>query len=117
MKKNGFTLIELLAAFALVSLILVLVFQVFTRQLDASKENVYQRQISTLKHLAKDYHLQNLTDNYVTIDTLVSKGLINSEELIDPRDGSTITGCIKFVMNEKYNQYEYTYEKNIENCN
>lgn len=116
MKKNGFTLIELLAAFALISLILTLVFQVFTRQLTVSKENVYQRQISTIKQLAKDYHLQNLSETYVTVDTLVSKGLISNKELVDPRDGSNISGCVKFIFNERYNQYEYTYEMVLDNC-
>lgn len=117
MKKNGFTLIELLAALAIISLILVLVFQVFTRQLTVSKENLYERQISTLKQVAKDYHLQNLDATYVSFETLSQKGLINNKELIDPRDGSKINGCIKFILNEKYNQYEYIYESNIVNCN
>ena len=116
MKRKGFTLVELLAALALISMILALVFQIFTKQLEVSKQNIYERQISTLKQVAKDYHLQNLNTAYVTLQELSSNGLIDNDELIDPRDGSTMTGCIKFVKNDKYNQYDYIYESSIENC-
>lgn len=115
--KKGFTLVELLATIALISLILGLIFQIFTRQLEVSKENVYERQITTLKQIAKDYHLKNTSETYVKIDDLLANGLIDNEEIIDPRDGSNITGCIKFILDDKYNQYDYIYESNIENCN
>jgi len=116
MKKNGFTLIELLLALALVIIIIGLVYQVFTRQLDNAKESTYERQINTIIQVAKDYHLQNLNSTFVTIETLNNEGLINKDDLIDPRNGSNIEGCVKFNMNQQYKQYEYLYFEDIINC-
>jgi len=116
MKKKGFTLIELLLTLSLVVVIIGLVYQIFTRQLENAKESTYERQINTIKKVAKDYHLENTNTAYVTIDELNSSGLINSDDLIDPRDGSNIEGCIKFNFNDIYNQYEYIYYSELENC-
>lgn len=117
MNKKGFTLVELLLTLVLVSLIIGLVFQNFNKEIDESKISAYNRQVNTIIEVAKSYHLQNNDENYVTVDDLNNAGLINKEDLIDPRNGFVMDGCVVFNFNTTYNQYEYKYEENLINCN
>lgn len=110
MNKKGFTLVELLFSFSLVIIVVGIFYQIFTKEIANSKENAYQRQISTIINIAKDYHLKNPETTYVMINDLQRAGLI--ENVIDPRNGSNISGCVKFIHDSYYNQYIYEY-KNI----
>lgn len=108
MNKKGYTLVEIIVSFSLIVLIIGLVYQMFTKEIANSKKNAYERQISTIISVAKDYHLQNPDTTFVMVDDLKGLGLIDNE-IVDPRNGTNITGCVKFIKDAYYNQYKYEY--------
>ena len=91
MNKKGYTLVEIIVSFSLIVLIMGLVYQMFTKEIANSKKNAYDRQISTIISVAKDYHLQNPDTTFVMVDDLKGLGLIDNE-IVDPRNGTNITG-------------------------
>ncbi|MEG2028657.1 MAG: LamG-like jellyroll fold domain-containing protein [Bacilli bacterium] len=114
-KKKGFTLIEVLSVIVLLGLLTTIVFQVFSKQFEDAKQDAYKRQVQTIINLAKDYHLQNINETGVFLDTLDDKKFVKQADLIDPRNKSSMSGCVVFT-NNIYNQVEYIYQPNMNEC-
>jgi uncharacterized repeat protein (TIGR02543 family)/prepilin-type N-terminal cleavage/methylation domain-containing protein len=119
MKKNGFTLIELLATVAVLLILITLVTPVVINQLKSASNVAENKQINTLIDIAKIYTNQN-TDKLpeknsissVSIDELKQSGLINKNQILNPKTNEELTGCI--VIEDENNKYKYEYKNN---CN
>ena len=112
--KKGFTLIELLSVIVLITLIISITYTVFQRQIESSKQKLYDEQIKIIETAGKDYNLSHINNLGVMLSKLIEDNLV-SHDIINPIDKTPITGCVIFEENS-YNQTEYTYESNLETC-
>ncbi len=113
--KKGFTLLEMLTVLVLITLIVSITYSVFQKQIETSKQKLYDNQINMIEKAGKDYNLMNLNIKGVMISTLLGTDLISNETIVNPIDKSTITGCVIFDENS-YNQTEYVYESDLNTC-
>lgn len=115
MKKRGFTLIELLAVIVVLGLIALVVFPNVNKTIKNSKEKLYDQQVSLIEDNARRWginHANLLPDNgvyFLALNELVTEGYISQKEIKDPRNDSTMNGCIVIRYDRDYSQYKYEY--------
>lgn len=121
--KRGFTLIELLAVIVVLGLIAVVITPVITDTLNDSREDAYQKQIDNLIKAANTWSIKNpdklpSTDNkmFLSLDTLTEDGIVEDDEIINPKTRKKMEGCISISYSSTYNQYEYKYISDNNSC-
>ena len=112
--KRGFTLIELLAALVILSIMALIVYPTIGRMIINHKTKAYEQQIDIVKKAAANWLTTNedkLKDNSyaLSINTLLSSGLIEEDELINPIDNELIDGCVLITWRKGIKQYDYNY--------
>lgn len=113
--KKGFTLIELLAVIVIITMLMILTYAEFAKEIKTAKQKSYERQVVTIENAAKDYHLTHVDEVGVLINTLGDSGFISPSDLIDPRTKEAMQGCVTFEDNS-YGQVEYNYIDDITQC-
>lgn len=121
--KRGFTLIELLAVIVVLGLIAVVITPVITDTLNDSREDAYQKQVDNLIKAANTWSIKNpdklpSTDNkiFLSFDTLTEDGIVEDDEIINPKTRKKMEGCISISYSSTYNQYEYKYISDNNSC-
>lgn len=121
--KRGFTLIELLAVIVVLGLIAVVITPVITDILNDSREDAYQKQVDNLIKAANTWSIKNpdklpSTDNkiFLSLDTLTEDGIVEDDEIINPKTRKKMEGCISISYSSTYNQYEYKYISDNNSC-
>ena len=120
MNKKGFTLVELMVMTVAAVMLTVYTIPKVLDVLDTSKDELYKTQVSILEKSAKDYYLKHTEElpedekdaRFLTIDDLAKENIIESSEMIDPRNDEVMNGCI--VTKPKGKDYSYTYTE--ESC-
>lgn len=115
-EKNGFTLVEVLFFTVLAVLLTLYTLPKVIDLLDTSKKELYQTQIKTLEKGTRDYYIKNdhelPTDEkdarFMTISKLFKNQFIDSDEVIDPRNGKRMNGCVVVTPAGKEYHYNYT---------
>ena len=112
--KRGFTLIELLAALVILSIMALIVYPTIGRMIINHKTKAYEQQIDIVKKAAANWLTTNedkLKDNSyaLSINTLLSSGLVEEDELINPIDNELIDGCVLITWRKGIKQYDYNY--------
>lgn len=121
--KRGFTLIELLAVIVVLGLIAVVITPVITDTLNDSREDAYQKQVDNLIKAANTWSIKNpdklpSTDNkiFLSLDNLTEDGIVEDDEIINPKTRKKMEGCISISYSSTYNQYEYKYISDNNSC-
>ena len=121
--KRGFTLIELLAVIVVLGLIAVVITPAITDTLNDSREDAYQKQVDNLIKAANTWSIKNpdklpSTDNkiFLSLDTLTEDGIVEDDEIINPKTRKKMEGCISISYSSTYNQYEYKYISDNNSC-
>ena len=121
--KRGFTLIELLAVIVVLGLIAVVITPVITDTLNDSREDAYQKQVDNLIKAANTWSIKNpdklpSKDNktFLSLDTLTEDGIVEDDEIINPKTRKKMEGCISISYSSTYNQYEYKYINDNNSC-
>lgn len=121
--KRGFTLIELLAVIVVLGLIAVVITPVITETLNDSREDAYQKQVDNLIKAANTWSIKNpdklpSKDNkiFLSLDTLTEDGIVEDDEIINPKTRKKMEGCISISYSSTYNQYEYKYISDNNSC-
>ena len=121
--KRGFTLIELLAVIVVLGLIAVVITPVITDTLNDSREDAYQKQVDNLIKAANTWSIKNpdklpSTDNkmFLSLDPSPEDGIVEDDEIINPKTRKKMEGCISISYNSTYNQYEYKYISDNNSC-
>src|SRR5699024_9071943 len=102
MNKKGFTLVELMVMTVAAVMLTVYTIPKVLDVLDTSKDELYKTQVSILEKSAKDYYLKHTEElpedekdaRFLTIDDLAKENMIESSEMIDPRNDEIMNGCI-----------------------
>lgn len=115
MKKRGFTLTEVLGVIVILGLIALIIFPNVSKSIKNSKQKLYNEQIALIEENARKWgvehtaQLPNSGSYYLELNDLVLGGYISQKELKDPRNNSTMEGCIVISYDPSYNQYKYLY--------
>ncbi len=118
--KKGFTLIELLGVIIILGVISLLVVPTMNKLLKDAKQKTYDRQVLIIEDSARKWgmnHIDELnetTTTFVSVQDLMNEGLIEQDELIDPRDSKVMNGCTIIEYIPSKNKYKYDYINN--NC-
>ena len=114
--KKGFTLMELLGSVVIMSIVLTIATISVVAIINSAKQKAYNTQVQLIVSKAKDWALDNETKltpdggiNFIDLSTLVSSGYVDNPTISDPRNGSTMSGCIVIIYNSDTSQYEYRY--------
>ena len=123
LNRKGFTLVELLAVFVVLGIIAAITIPAIGGIIHSSKENVYTKQIETLKNTAKTYMASNSKDlpkttdeaKCISLEQLKKEGILKKENIRDPRKSNEYLDGGILV---RYNGVKYTYEymENLDEC-
>lgn len=118
MNRKGFTLVELLSVIAILGIIALITIPVVSSIVQHSKDKAYDVQVSIIidgakKWLEKNYDKVGSETTYLSINKLISSGIIEQDSIINPRTEEEMSGCVKISFTSLYNQYEYEY---VESC-
>ena len=118
MNKKGFTLIEILAVITILSIIGVIIVIKVGETVNTAKNSLSDNQIKKIIEATKKYMIENpdllpsiesLDNIIITTNELLENGIIENENIINPKTKEKIEGCIEISYNNNYNQYEYKY--------
>ena len=115
---SGFTLIEMIGVIIVLSVIALVVYPTVGRIIANNKTKAYEHQVSVIEDAASNWLTTNedkLKDNSyaLPISDILSSGLIEEDELINPINNEPIDGCVFITWRKGTKQYEYNY---VENC-
>lgn len=115
--KKGFTLVELLAIIVLLGVVALIVYPIVTDQIDIAKNKAYEQSVNSIEEAAKRYGTTNMlgysTDEQILqLSTLVSSGLLDEDDLINPKTEEKMTGCVYYKWDDTNKVYNYRYEPN-----
>ena len=117
--KKGFTLVELLAVIIIISITSMIIFPNITRVINDSKVDLYNSQITDIQLATEKWaseHLELLDDThsndiYISLQALRFSGYLEPDEIKNPKDKSTMNGCIRVRYNLDNKKYNYIYEE------
>jgi len=119
--KKGFTLVELLGVIAILGIIGIIAFPVVNSTIKESKQDSYNAQVALIEEAAQKWSVKNVEHLpetgdvlYIKLNDLITGGFIvktNNGKLINPLDNSEMTGCVKVIYLDEYNQYSYEYSE------
>ena len=118
--KKGFTLVELLAVIELLAVVVILgvlsliVTSIVGPTVSGSKENLSSIQQKKIEEAAKTYYIKegNISDDYnqktcINLSELLEKGYIDSNTIVDPKNGEAMYGSVKITSNDDHYTYKY----------
>lgn len=117
MKKRGFTLTELLGVIVVLGLIALIIFPSIAKSIKSSRKKLYNEQVNLIVSNARRWgveHSNLLPSNgiyYLSLNDLIASGYVSQKEIKDPRDESTMSGCVIIYYEEESKQYQYRYEE------
>lgn len=116
MNNKAFTLIELLAVVTILLALILIITPKVINQLESSENITEKEQINTLINVTKIYTNQNTSKlpdenetTIITIEELKQSGLINKDQILNPKTKEEIIGCI--IVRNQNNKIEYEYSK------
>lgn len=121
--NKAFTLIELLAVITILALLALIAIPTISKQMDNSRETLYNSQIKNIKESARTWGADNLfklpdddTCITVTLGYLKDGGYIDSS-VINPKNNKEFSNTDVFVnIKKESNQYVYEVKTSGDKC-
>ena len=121
--KKGFTLVEVLAVVVILGLLVAIIAPVVNNLLGDSEDVLYDNQVDGIVKATKKYmveHSELLPEengvNSISISELINNGAIDKDKVVNPKTKEEMNGCVVVSYNNDFNQYEYNYTSNQEDC-
>ena len=123
MKNKAFTLVELLAVITILALLALIALPAISKQMENSKDNLYNAQIKSIQSSASAWGADNLfklpeddTCITVTLGYLKDLGYIDNS-VINPKTDEEFSNDETFVnISKKKNQYVYEVKTSGNKC-
>ncbi len=123
MKNKAFTLVELLAVITILALLALIALPAISKQMENSKDNLYNAQIKSIQSSASAWGTDNLfklpeddTCITVTLGYLKDLGYIDNS-VINPKTDEEFSNDETFVnISKKKNQYVYEVKTSGNKC-
>ena len=100
LNKKGFTLVELLVVIVILVVIMSIAIPSITSSIERSKDKQKTQVIKLIESAEKlyvDRHKNTVNQGQITLDKLISDGLITKEEMKDPfNEKSTLCGYLSY---------------------
>ncbi|MBP3766371.1 MAG: prepilin-type N-terminal cleavage/methylation domain-containing protein [Bacilli bacterium] len=117
--KKGFTLIELLSVIIILSITSLIIFPNIAKVINDSKEDLYNSQILDIQLASEKWASNNIdlldnthaNDIYISLESLRFSGYLEPDPIKNPRDRSTMNGCIRIRYNQDNKKYNYIYDE------
>ncbi len=123
MNKKGFTLVELLAVIVILGLLITIISPVVKNLINDSEDSLSDQQKKLVVEATKKYMVENSellpegSDRAIVyMSDLIDKGVIDNDKIIDPKSKGEINGCVVVSYNNEFNQYDYNYSDNENDC-
>lgn len=107
MNKKGFTLLELLAIVVILALLAIISGTVFTKAVKESKEELYNKQLESIKLAAEAWGTENLLKlpddgecKYITLKNLKEYGLLD-KDIKNPKTNEEFSNELKIKITSK----------------
>ena len=115
--KKGFTLVELISVIIILGIISLIVFPVVRNQVELVRNESYNRTVNSIVEAARRYVSTGelgypTEERSVTLEVLIQAGLLERNDLINPKTEDPLGGCVYYKWNESNNIFEYRYEQN-----
>ena len=112
--KYGFTLIELISVIIIIGVIALISVPITINITNNAKNKAYKEIIDSIELSAYNYSVYNdLGYNRLykalQVSTIKLAGYLDNEDIIDPRDNSTIDGCVMYRYMPSTENYEFRY--------
>ena len=112
--KYGFTLIELISVIIIIGVIALISVPITINVTNNAKNKAYKEIIDSIELSAYNYSVYNdLGYNRLykalQVSTIKLAGYLDNEDIIDPRDNSTIDGCVMYRYMPSTENYEFRY--------
>ena len=119
MNKKGFTLIEMLAIIILLSVIALITYPIINNVVSDSKDEIYDKQISELVRLANTWVTKNMDSleikngykYYLSFNELFEQGFVSKEDIINPKTGENLLGCMVVTYNSLTDGFDVEYDE------
>lgn len=114
---RGFTLVELLVVLIVLGIISLITVPIIINNISSSQDKLREEQIKLLENNAEKWAMNNTTvlsvssgfSYCVTIEEMKKEGLLTSKEIVNPKTGKEMNGCINITYDEQINQFIYNY--------
>ena len=123
MNKKGFTLVELLAVIVILGLLIAIISPAVMNLINDSEDSLSSQQKKLVVEATKKYMIENSqllpegSDRAIVyMSDLIDKGVIDNDKIIDPKSKEEINGCVVVSYNNEFNQYDYNYSENENDC-
>ncbi|MCI5678077.1 MAG: dockerin type I domain-containing protein [Candidatus Faecisoma sp.] len=119
MNKKGFTLIEMLAIIILLSVIALITYPIINNVVSDSKDEIYDKQISELVRLSNTWVTKNMDSleikngykYYLSFNELFEQGFVSKEDIINPKTGENLLGCMVVTYNSLTDGFDVEYDE------
>ena len=116
MNKKGFTLIELLGVVISLGILGLIIFPIVNQNINDSRQKAYDVTIDNLEEAAYKYSVVHSLDysgakNEIDFETLKEEGLIEKENIINPKNNEILKGCILYHWDKDFEQFEFVYDE------
>lgn len=114
--KKGFTLIELLAIIILLGIVALIAYPIINTRFVEARQRAYDENVRSIERASRTYGTTHMlgydeTERTLSLDILRADGLLKEEDIIDPRTGDTMNGCIYYKWDIVNNMYTYRYDE------
>ena len=116
--KKAFTLIELMAVVIILGIITTITVTSINYSIKRSRDRLYVQQVKRLEEGVRKWAVKNtetLPVNetgivFFSVSRLKDEGIVDTEEVKDPRTNQELKGCMTIRYDSDFQQYSYEYE-------
>ena len=109
----------MLAIIILLSVIALITYPIINNVVSDSKDEIYDKQISELVRLSNTWVTKNMDSleikngykYYLSFNELFEQGFVSKEDIINPKTGENLLGCMVVTYNSLTDGFDVEYDE------